>query len=206
MLISMSLFSEAEFQAQMDTNTTGTFRCIKGALPYFRSLQSTGGATIVNITTMVAIAPYPATAAYAASKCAVEGLSDALAQEVGAFGVRVIIAAPGITRTNFLRDFIKPAAGLNEAYVGGSVDATVSALAGLSGKQPGDPERAGRQIINIVDGTENGKEFQGKGIGEVLRIALGSDCFDTCTAKLASLSEAFKLTEKVARSGDFDSQ
>ena len=159
----------------------------------------------MNISTIVAIAPCPATTAYVASKCAIEGLSDALAQEVGPLGIRVIIAALGITRTNFLRDFPRPAAGISEAYVGGPVDATVSFLAELEGRQPGDPEKTAGRIVSIVNGTEMGKEFQDRGVGEVLRIPLGSDCFETCTAKLANLSEAFKSTEKVARSTDFDS-
>jgi hypothetical protein len=85
------------------------------------------------------------------------------------------------------------------------VDATVAFLAELEGKEAGDPEKMAKTIVDIVDITGTGKEFQDKGIGEVLRIQLGSDCYGSCTAKLANLSEALRPTETIARSADFDS-
>ncbi|KAH7140153.1 hypothetical protein B0J13DRAFT_477158 [Dactylonectria estremocensis] len=193
---------EDEFMAQMDTNTYGTMRCIKGVLPHFRSLGAEGHATIVNIGSIVCLTPFPATTAYAASKAAVEGLSEALAMEVGAFGIRVVLIDFGIFRTGFLHSFSKPKEGLGEAYVGGSVDGTVSFLENLAGKQPGNPTLAAKRIVEVVDGTGLAKDLVKKGYGPALRIPLGSDSFRGVTAKLEALTEA-KTLETLACSTDF---
>jgi NAD(P)-dependent dehydrogenase (short-subunit alcohol dehydrogenase family) len=74
-----------EFESQLRTNTIGTVRCIKGALPYFRSQRA---GTIVNVSSMAGFSGAPACTAYAASKFAVEGLSEALAKEIAGFGFR----------------------------------------------------------------------------------------------------------------------
>ena len=84
------------FRAVMETNYFGALRCIQAVLPTMR--QRTGGC-IVNISSIsgrIAAAPL---APYVASKFALEGLSEALAQEVKPFNVRVAIVQPGIIDT-----------------------------------------------------------------------------------------------------------
>lgn len=186
----------------MDTNVLGTMRCIKGVLPHFRSLGTEGRATIVNIGSIVSLTPFPATTAYAASKCAVDGMSEALAVEVGPLGIRVVLIDLGIFRTNFLHSFTKPKAGLGEAYVGGPVDATVSFLENLAGKQPGNPVLAAKRMVEVVDGTGLAKDMANLGYQRVLRVPLGSDSFRGVAAKLEDLMEAQKL-ETLACSTDF---
>ncbi|KAL6401631.1 short chain oxidoreductase/dehydrogenase [Ilyonectria robusta] len=173
----------------MDTNVLGTMRCIKGVLPHFRSLGTEGCATIVNIGSIVNLTPFPATTAYAASKCAVDGMSEALAVEVGPLGIRVVLIDFGIFRTNFLHSFTKPKAGLGEAYVGGPVDATVSFLENLAGKQPGNPVLAAKRMVEVVDGTGLAKDMTNLGYQRVLRVPLGSDSFRGVAAKLEDLVE-----------------
>ncbi|KAF7552338.1 hypothetical protein G7Z17_g4412 [Cylindrodendrum hubeiense] len=194
---------EDEFAQQMDVNTFGTMRCIKGVLPHFRSLGKEGSPTIVNIGSIVCLTPFPATTAYAASKAAVEGLSEALAMEVGPLGIRVVLIDFGIFRTSFLHSFTKPKAGLGEAYVGGSVDGTVSFLENLAGKQPGNPILAAKRIVEIVDGTGLAKDITEQGYGPALRVPLGSDSFRGVTAKVEAMEEVKKL-ETLSCSTDFD--
>ncbi|PNP38999.1 hypothetical protein TGAMA5MH_09225 [Trichoderma gamsii] len=193
---------EDEFIAQVNTNTFGTMRTIKGALPHFRSLAESGGATIVNIGSLVTFGHFPACSAYGASKGAVEGLSETLALEVGPAKVRVVLIDLGIFRTRFLHAAVKPKSGLHEAYVGGSVDNTVSFLDGVAGKQPGDPALAGKRIVEIVDGTGLAKDLATQGYGKLLRVPLGSDAFEALKGKEASLAELHAL-ETLARSTDF---
>jgi NAD(P)-dependent dehydrogenase (short-subunit alcohol dehydrogenase family) len=187
----------------MDTNILGTMRCIKGVLPHFRSLGPEGGATIVNIGSLVNLTPFPSCTAYSASKMAVEGLSDALATEVGSAGIRVVLIDLGIFRTSFLHSFQKPKAGLGEAYVGGAVDGTVSFLEGLAGKQPGNPVLAAKRIVEVVDGTGPAKDLAKLGYGKLLRVPLGSDAFKAFTAKIESLEEVRSSLETLAGSTDF---
>ncbi|KAM0248013.1 hypothetical protein ACHAQJ_009648 [Trichoderma viride] len=193
---------EDEFIAQVDTNTFGTMRCIKGALPHFRSLAQDGGATIVNIGSLVCFAHFPACSAYGASKAAVEALTEVLALEVGPSKIRVILVDLGIFRTRFLHAAVKPKSGLGEAYVGGSVDSTVSFLDSIAGQQPGDPAAAAKRIVETVDGTGLAKDFAAQGYGKVLRVPLGSDAFDAIKAKETSLTE-IRALETLARSTDF---
>ena len=101
------------------TNTFGAMAVTRALVPH---LRERGSGTIVNVTSSVTIAPMPLVAAYAASKCATEGYSEALAHELNVFGVRVRIVEPGYSpTTNFAansggrRDDLLPAAYANFA-------------------------------------------------------------------------------------------
>jgi NAD(P)-dependent dehydrogenase (short-subunit alcohol dehydrogenase family) len=129
-------------------------------------------------------------------------MTEVLALEVGSAKVRVILIDLGIFRTRFLHSAVKPKSGLSEAYVGGSVDSTLSFLDGIAGHQPGDPAVAAKRIVETVDGTGLAKDLAAQGYGKVLRVPLGSDAFDSLKAKEASLTE-IRALETLARSTDF---
>ncbi|KAF7537309.1 hypothetical protein G7054_g3818 [Neopestalotiopsis clavispora] len=200
---SLEDMSDAEFQKQMNTNVTGTVRCIKGALPHFRSLQHEGGSTIVNISSVAGYRGGASATAYAASKFAIEGLSEALAPEVGPFGIRVLSVAPGTFRTNFLTGFATPTAGLGSAYANGPVAAALSRFESIDGKQPGDPVKAAARILELVDGTGMGGQFKEHGFGTVFRVLLGKDCHAAVSTKLQQLQQEVETTHEVAFSTDF---
>ena len=90
-----------EFKEVMETNYFGVIRCIKGVLPQMR-LKREG--CIINIASVAGhIANSPLTS-YAASKFALEALSEGLAQEVKPFNIRVRVVEPGIINTDMARD------------------------------------------------------------------------------------------------------
>jgi NAD(P)-dependent dehydrogenase (short-subunit alcohol dehydrogenase family) len=116
----IGLFSAVEatpddlIRSVFETNTFGVMAVIRAVVPHMRER---GSGTIVNVTSSVCIAPLPLVAVYAASKYAVEGLSEALTYELGTFGVRVRIVEPGLApSTSFAanaggaRDDLMPAA------------------------------------------------------------------------------------------------
>lgn len=80
----------------MNVNLCGAVRCAQAVLPQMRER---GSGTIVNITSVVGRLAALAQAPYVASKWALEGLSEQLAQEVAPFGVRVVIVEPGVTKS-----------------------------------------------------------------------------------------------------------
>lgn len=75
-----------------DTNTFGVMTMCQAIIPHFRAR---GAGIIVNVTSSVALAPFPLVAAYTASKTAIEGFTASLRHELDAFGVRVKLVEPG---------------------------------------------------------------------------------------------------------------
>ena len=89
--------SIAEAQTLFDTNLFGLLRTTKAVLPHMRRQRS---GRIVNVSSVLGFLPAPYMALYAASKHAVEGLSETLDHEVRQFGIRVALVEPSFTRTN----------------------------------------------------------------------------------------------------------
>jgi NAD(P)-dependent dehydrogenase (short-subunit alcohol dehydrogenase family) len=87
------------WQKTLDVNLTGTFLCIRAALPF---LQKAKHGRIVNIASTAGLKGYPYTAPYVAAKHGVVGLTKTLAQELAKDGIAVNAVCPGFTRTPML--------------------------------------------------------------------------------------------------------
>jgi NAD(P)-dependent dehydrogenase (short-subunit alcohol dehydrogenase family) len=136
--------SVAEFREVMETNFFGALRCVKQVLPGMRERRQ---GCIVNITSVagrMASAPH---ASYAASKWALEAMSECLAQEMKAFNVRVAIIEPGVIATPIFRKG-KPL-NPNSPY---PHMRRLMALFRASLQKPTSPYVVGEQILQIVDG------------------------------------------------------
>ncbi len=86
----------ADFRSVMETNYFGVLRCIKAVIPQMRNRRS---GSIINVTSVAGRISTSPLGAYAASKHALEALSEALAQEMKSFNVHVAIVEPGIIDT-----------------------------------------------------------------------------------------------------------
>ena len=90
-----------DFQAVMNTNYFGALRCTKALLPHMRENKK---GCVVNVTSIAGLISNSPIGAYAASKYALEATSEALAQEVKPFNIKVAIVEPGIINTDMATD------------------------------------------------------------------------------------------------------
>ena len=137
---------DAAIRDQFEVNCFGLFALTRAVLPHMRTR---GRGHIVNITSVAGFIGYPGSGYYAASKHAVEGWSDALAAEVGPLGIRVTCVEPGPFRTDWAGRSLQQTQSRIPAYAQTAAK-RMEAVRGRSGRQAGDPERAGDAIIAIV--------------------------------------------------------
>jgi NAD(P)-dependent dehydrogenase (short-subunit alcohol dehydrogenase family) len=97
---SVEQLSLADFRAVMETNYFGVIRCVQAVLPAMRAKRSGCIINIASVAGHIAMSPM---ASYAASKYALEALSECLAQEVKSHDIRVAIVEPGIIDTAMSR-------------------------------------------------------------------------------------------------------
>jgi 3-oxoacyl-[acyl-carrier protein] reductase len=98
-----STIDDEAWDLVLRVNLTGTFYCVRAALPLLRGNGPRGGA-VVTISSVGALAPYPLAAAYPAAKAGVLGMTRAIAALVGRENIRVNAVAPAATRTAMLPD------------------------------------------------------------------------------------------------------
>jgi NAD(P)-dependent dehydrogenase (short-subunit alcohol dehydrogenase family) len=158
-----------EYRALFDVNVFGLFEMTRAALP---TLRLNPGSRIVNFSSVAGMSARPGFGYYAATKFAVEGFSEALAQELFEYQVAVIIVEPGTFRTEFLGRSIKRAKLTSDAYER-SAGATKRASSARNGRQAGDPARAIDVLLKAVD-SDN----------PPLRLALGPDAYERIRAKI----------------------
>ncbi len=84
--------TEQQLRDQIETNLFGVFHVTQAVLPI---LRAQGSGHIIQISTIGGIGAFPTLGGYHASKWALEGLTDALAQEVAGFGIKVTLVEPG---------------------------------------------------------------------------------------------------------------
>ena len=154
--------SDAELRAQLDTNFFGAASVIRAVLPLLRAQHS---GAIVNITSLGGQLSFAGFGAYSASKFALEGLSEALAQEVAAYGIKVLIVEPGQFRTNLAGAGMKHMPEL-PAYAD-TVGATRRFAHDMHQTQEGDPLKAAAAIAAALEADET-----------PLRLALGRDAVE----------------------------
>ncbi|SPQ26579.1 b0a0215d-3773-4c25-9af7-1553c807da22 [Thermothielavioides terrestris] len=187
--------TDREGLQQMDTNFFGPLRLIRAVLPGMRARRS---GTIVNITSIAGQDGLPSCGLYAASKFAVEGLSESLARELAPLGIAVLLVEPGSFRTNFWRAVQLNETGLSEPYRDGPVGDVLNRFGSVVGQQRGDPEKAAARIFEVVAGEGEAGQLKGR----ILRLPLGPDCVQRLEKKLKSVSSDLEAARKVAMSID----
>jgi len=137
--------SETEARAQFETNVLGALWVTQAALPF---LREQGSGHIIQVSSIGGISAFPNIGIYNGSKWALEGFSQALAQEVAAFGVHVTLVEPAAYSTDWGGSSAKHATSL-PAYDGVREQAAAARAKRVSA--PGDPEASRAAILKVVD-------------------------------------------------------
>jgi NAD(P)-dependent dehydrogenase (short-subunit alcohol dehydrogenase family) len=182
-------FSLEEVRQQMETNFFGALAVTKEVLPLMRE-KRTGH--IVQLSSVSGIRALGGFGIYNASKFALEGFSEALAQEVAPFNIKVTIVEPGPFRTQFASSSIKMPATRIEAYQHTPVGNMYQYIAAANGQQEGDPVKGAQAIVDFVysDNTS-------------LRLPLGKAAIAGIRAKLDSVQKDLEANEGIANAVTF---
>ncbi|OZC69241.1 short-chain dehydrogenase/reductase [Rhodococcus sp. 15-725-2-2b] len=137
--------SEEDARAQIETNVFGALWVTQAALPFMREQ---GSGHILQVSSIGGISAFPNVGAYHASKWALEGFSQALAQEVEDFGIHVTLIEPG----GFSTDWSGPSAKKSTdiaAY--DSIRDKAAKLRSARQATPGDPSATRSALLKVVD-------------------------------------------------------
>jgi NAD(P)-dependent dehydrogenase (short-subunit alcohol dehydrogenase family) len=137
--------SEPEIRAQLETNVLGALWVTQAALPYLREQR---GGHILQVSSIGGISAFMNTGAYHASKWALEGLSQSLAQEVAGFGIKVTLIEPSGYATDWVGSSAKHAAPL-PAYE--QVRQRAAQARAQRFTSPGDPAATRNAVLRLVD-------------------------------------------------------
>ncbi|MEN6407201.1 MAG: oxidoreductase [Thermoguttaceae bacterium] len=179
---------EDQVRRMFDINVFGMGRMIHAVLPGMRKRRH---GFIVNISSIGGLCSFPALGYYNATKYAVEGLSEALRQEVEPLGIKVMVVEPSGFRTDWAGRSANESKKQIDDYAA-TAGAVRSQLRAISGKQPGDPVRAAHAIVEAIESRNPPRH-----------LLLGNDAYEAATAKLAELRKEFFAWEAVARGADF---
>ncbi|HXP82015.1 MAG TPA: SDR family NAD(P)-dependent oxidoreductase [Verrucomicrobiae bacterium] len=138
--------SSERFKALVDTNFYGVVNVTRAALPIMRKQKS---GCILQISSVGGRLALPGSAAYHAAKWAVGGFTEALAQEVSPFGVKICALEPGGMRTNWGERANKETPDLLPDYEP-SVGAMAKALKPLWGQENSDPAKVAQVILRLA--------------------------------------------------------
>ncbi len=177
----------SDMRRQFDVNVFGPVAMMKAVLPFMRARRR---GHIVNITSMGGYITMPGIAYYCGSKFALEGISDTLAREVRPFGIAVTAIAPGSFRTDWAGRSMQRSARSIADY-DALFDPVRKAREDKSGKQPGDPARAARAILAVIEAD-----------APPTHLLLGSDALQLVRGKLADLGRDLDAWEEVSVSTD----
>jgi len=161
-----------EVRTVFEVNFFGMLKLTQVVLPHMRDRKS---GQIVQISSHAGVKAFAGFGIYNASKFAMEGMSEALAQEVSPLGIKVSIIEPGPFRTNFASRSLHQAEQVISDY-DDSAGAFRQKLLSVHDKQEGDPVKAAQLILDHVNNKDS-----------TLRLALGSIPLKTIGMKIDSL-------------------
>ncbi|MFJ2739268.1 oxidoreductase [Streptomyces sp. NPDC087440] len=174
--------TDAALRSLFEVHFFGPTALVRAVLPHMRARRS---GAIVQLSSMGGQMSFAGFGAYSATKFALEGLSEALADEVRPYGIKVLVVEPGAFRTGLFGAFSasEPMAEYEE-----SAGATRRMVESAAGTQPGDPAKAALAIRQALDAEVT-----------PLRLPLGDDGVDAVLGHAQAVQDEVRAWEKVAR-------
>ena len=179
---------EAEVRRMFEINVFGLAHMTQAVLPIMRKQKS---GHILNIASIGGLRSFPGVGFYNATKYAVDGLSESLSKEVAPLGIKVTIVAPSGFRTDWAGRSANDSKIVIDDYAT-TAGKNKGDIRGYSGNQPGDPVRAAKAMIQVVE-TEN----------PPLRLLLGAAALKGARIKLEELKNDFDAWAQVSEGADF---
>ncbi|HEX4984745.1 MAG TPA: oxidoreductase [Burkholderiales bacterium] len=179
---------DAEIRAMFETNFFGLAALTRRVLPGMRARRR---GHVINVSSVGGLIGNPSAGYYNATKFAVEGLSQALALEAEPLGIRVTVIEPGPFRTDWGGRSLKVPRREIEAYAA-TAGARRRQIAGYSGRQPGDPQRAAQAIIRVAESP-----------APPLNLILGKDGLKRVRERMDRFAAGLREWEAVSVGADF---
>jgi NAD(P)-dependent dehydrogenase (short-subunit alcohol dehydrogenase family) len=179
----------AEVEALYRTNVFGVLNVVRAVLPHMRRARS---GHILNISSIGGYRSGAGFGVYCSTKFAVEGLTEALAEELAPLGIKATIVEPGYFRTDFLDARSLSVSGGEIADYAATAGAVREQAAKLSHRQPGDPARLAAALVELGGNPD-----------APLRMPYGSDTVAAIEAKNAFVAGELAAWRQVSVSTDF---
>ncbi|PWN68842.1 short-chain dehydrogenase/reductase [Chryseobacterium phosphatilyticum] len=180
--------SEKEIHDNFNVNFFAVTRVIQQALPYLRNQRS---GHIINISSIAGFAPGMGWSIYAASKFAVNGLSEALANDLKPLGIHVTSVLPGWFRTSFAHaDSI--VFGNNRIDDYDFIREAHQKFSASDGKQQGNPDKIADALLTLINSPN-----------PPVHLFLGNDAYQRAKDKITRLSNEIEEWKKLSESTDF---
>ncbi|AJR23386.1 MULTISPECIES: SDR family NAD(P)-dependent oxidoreductase [Sphingobium] len=179
---------DAKIRTLFETNVLGAAHAIRAALP---GMRDRGRGAIINVSSFNGVVAMPSLGYYSATKFALEGLTEALAQEVAPLGIKVMAIEPGGIRTGIVeRNLRSPRI---DAYAE-SAHAIIDLLDNDKdfALAPSDPDRIGEILVGLAEAGEMPR-----------RLILGADSWAGITAALEGRREEYEAWRDLSHSTSF---
>jgi NAD(P)-dependent dehydrogenase (short-subunit alcohol dehydrogenase family) len=176
--------TEEELRALFELHFFAPAALTAAVLPVMRAQ---GSGAIVQMSSVGGQVTAPGFGVYCATKFALEGLTETLAEEVAPFGIRCMIVEPGAFRTDLFASG-GPVLSQPIPEYAETVGATRDYVASNHGKQPGDPRKAAAAIAAALDAGE-----------PPLRLVLGADAIGNIRSRLERVGDELSRWEGVGR-------
>jgi NAD(P)-dependent dehydrogenase (short-subunit alcohol dehydrogenase family) len=181
--------SDAEVRAQFDANVFGPWNVLRAVLPHLRARRS---GHVIQMSSIAGFAASGGGGAEAASMFALEGMSEALAFELGPLGVLVTVVEAGAFGAASTAAAARVAHRSIDDYAHGAASRRAR-LAELDGHPTGDPTRLGAALVALIDMKE-----------PPVRLVLGDDALHRARTKLAWTRHELDAHEALSRATAFE--